>query len=88
MPPPHVVLHARTAMSLIAALTSTDLLAMVPMQWEQFAATQSALQAIRVRERLPAPDVVLATRQGLPMTPAAEHLCDLLLREVPPPARG
>ncbi len=84
LPPPHVVLHARTAMSLIAALTSTDLLAMVPVQWEQFAATQSALQAIRIRERLPAPDVVMVTRQGLPLTPAAEHLADLLLREVPP----
>jgi len=81
--PPNVVLHARTALSLMAALTSTDLLAMVPVQWEHFAATQGTLQAVRLRERLPAPDVVLVTRQGLPMTPAAEHLCDLLLREVP-----
>ncbi len=81
--PPHVVLHARTALSLLTAITSTDLLAMLPVQWESFAATRSALHAIRVRERLPAPDVVMVTRQGLPMTPAAEHLADLLLREVP-----
>ena len=86
LPAPQVQLHARTAMSLIAALVSTDLLAMVPAQWEGFAATQAALRPIRVRERLPAPDIVLATRQGLPLTPAAEHLCDLLLREVPPDA--
>lgn len=83
LPPPKIVLHARTALSLIAALTSTDLLAMVPAQWEDFAATQGTLQAIRVREHLPAPDMVLVTRHGLPLTPAAEHLCDLLLREVP-----
>jgi len=83
LPPPRVQLHARTALSLIAALVSTDLLAMVPVQWEDFAATKAALQPIRVRERLPAPDVVLVTRQGLSLTPAAEHLCDLLLREVP-----
>lgn len=83
LPAPRVQLHARTAMSLIVALVSTDLLAMVPVQWQNFAATQAALQPIRVRERLPAPDVVLVRRQGLPLTPAAEHLCDLLLREVP-----
>lgn len=83
LPPPRVMLQARTAMSLIAALVSTDLLAMVPAQWESFAATQAALQPIRIRERLPAPDVVLIGRTGLPLTPAAEHLCDLLLREVP-----
>jgi LysR family transcriptional regulator of abg operon len=83
LPPPRVVLHARTALSLMAALTSTDMLSMVPVQWEQFPATQGSLQAVRLRERLPAPDVVMVTRQGLPLTPAAEHLSDLLLREVP-----
>jgi DNA-binding transcriptional LysR family regulator len=83
LPPPRVVLHARTALSLMAALTSTDMLAMVPVQWEQFPATQGSLQTVRLRERLPAPDVVMVTRQGLPLTPAAEHLSDLLLREVP-----
>jgi LysR family transcriptional regulator, regulator of abg operon len=80
---PRVMVHTRTALSLMTALTSTDLLAMVPVQWQDYAATRGTLQPIRVRERLPAPDVVLVTRQGLPMTPAAEHLCDLLLREVP-----
>lgn len=89
LPAPRIQLHARTALSLIAALVSTDLLAMVPIQWENFAATKAALQPIRIRERLPAPDVVLATRTGLPLTPAAEHLCDLLLRETPrPPLRS
>lgn len=83
LPPPRVVLHARTALSLMAALTSTDMLAMVPVQWEHFPATQGSLQTVRLRERLPAPDVVMVTRQGLPLTPAAEHLSDLLLREVP-----
>lgn len=85
MPPPRVMVHTRTALSLMTALTSTDLLAMVPVQWQDYAATRGTLHPIRVRERLPAPDVVLVTRQGLPMTPAAEHLCDLLLREVPRP---
>lgn len=83
LPPPRVVLHARTAMSLIAALTSTDLLAMVPVQWEHFAGTKGTLQPIRVREKLPAPDIVLVTRHGLPLTPAAEHLYDLLMRLAP-----
>ena len=81
--PPRVMLQARTALSLMVALAHSDMLAMLPVQWESFPLTADVLQTIRLREALPAPDVVLVTRQGLPLTPAAEHLCDLLLREVP-----
>jgi hypothetical protein len=38
---------------------------------------------IAVREVLPAPDIVLIRRPDLPLTPAAEHLVDLMLRHAP-----
>jgi len=39
-----------------------------------------------VREALPAPSIVLVRRPDLPLTPAADHFCDLMLRHIPQPA--
>ena len=52
----------------------------VPVQWAEFPLTRDALQVVRVREHLPAPDIVLVRRPTLPLTPAAEFLCDVMLR--------
>lgn len=86
LPAPRVRLNARTSMSIAAALSSTDLLAMLPVQWTQLSVVRDALSAIPVKERLPAPPIVLIRRPDLPMTPAAERFCDLLMRGVPRPA--
>ena len=83
LPPPNVALAARSALSLIVALAYSDLLAMLPQQWEGFPLTRDALQVIRVEEALPAPEIVLIQRSGVPLTPAAEFLCDVLLRQAP-----
>lgn len=80
---PRVVLQADTALSLMVALAHSDMVAMLPRQWQEFPLTRDVLQTLSLRETLPAPSVVLVTRHGLPQTPAAEHLCDLLLREMP-----
>jgi LysR family transcriptional regulator, regulator of abg operon len=81
--PPRIQLQAHSAMSLIVALASTDLLAMLPQQWNDFPLTEGALQVIRVRERLPAPDIVFVRRADLPLTPAAEYFSDMLRRSAP-----
>jgi len=81
LPPPQVLLRARSAMSIMVALAYSDLLAMLPVQWGEFPLTRDALQIIRIREPLPAPDIVLVRRRELPLTPAAEFLCDMLLRQ-------
>lgn len=83
LPPPRVVLAVRSALSLMVALAHSDLLAMLPSQWEGFALACNALHVISVREMLPAPDIVLIHRAGAPLTPAAEYLCDVLLRHAP-----
>ena len=83
LPPPNVILQAGSALSLMVALAQTDLLAMLPRQWEDFPLTADALQIIPVEEVLPAPDVVLIRRPDLPLTPAGEHLVDLMLRFAP-----
>jgi LysR family transcriptional regulator of abg operon len=80
---PRVLLRARSAMSMMVALAHTDLLAMLPVQWEEFPMTRDTLQTIRIREILPAPAIVQIWRPDLPLTPAAEHFCDLMKRYVP-----
>jgi LysR family transcriptional regulator of abg operon len=80
--PPKVMLQAHSAMSVMVALASTDLLAMLPQQWQEFPLTQGTLQVIRVRERLPAPHIVLVRRADVPLTPAADYFADMLRRFV------
>jgi DNA-binding transcriptional LysR family regulator len=83
LPPPRLVLRSQSALSLIVILSNSDLLAMVPQQWKDFALTAEALAAIRIREPLPAPATVLVRRRDIPLTPAAAHLATLLARHVP-----
>lgn len=80
---PKVVLQASSAMSIMVSLAHSDLLAMLPVQWEEFPMTRDALQVIRVRESLPAPDIVMVQRPDFPLTPAAEYLSDVLKRYGP-----
>src|SRR3954470_9474799 len=83
LPRPEVLLRARSATSLMVALAHTDLLAMLPVQWGEFPLTRDTLQLIRIREPLPAPPIVCIRRPNLPLTPAAEHFLDLLMRNQP-----
>lgn len=83
MLPPAIMLQAHSALSVIVALSSCDLLAILPMQWNEFPLTRSVLQVINIRERLPAPDIVVIRRPDLPLTPAADYFCDLMKRYVP-----
>ncbi|MDP2678815.1 MAG: LysR substrate-binding domain-containing protein [Rhodoferax sp.] len=80
MPEPKIMLQAHSAMSIMVALTSSDLLAILPMQWNEFALTREVLQVINIREHLPAPSIVCVRRSDLPLTPASEFFCDMLRR--------
>ena len=83
MPPPRLALRSQSAFTLMIALASSDLLAMVPVQWIGFSETSNTLAPIPVKEVLPAAPIVMVRRAGLPLTPAAEFLLDLLRRQVP-----
>jgi LysR family transcriptional regulator of abg operon len=80
LPPPKLVLQAHSALTLIVSLLYSDLLTMLPSQWTAFPLTRDALQTIDVAERLSAPPICIIQRAGLPLTPAAEHFCDLIRR--------
>ena len=59
-------------------LLYSDMLAMLPVQFMDFALAKSAMTSIPVKEHLPAPPMVLVRRTGLSLTPAAEYLVELL----------
>ncbi|HEV2508797.1 LysR family transcriptional regulator [Bosea sp. (in: a-proteobacteria)] len=80
LPPPRLAVRSQSALTLLTCLANSDLLAMVPAQWERFEMTGKALITIRVEEELTAPPLVLVRRSDLPLTPAALHLLDLMRR--------
>lgn len=80
MPMPNIAVHARSGLTMIAVAASTDLLALVPRQWLDFAGRTGLLEHIAIREQLRAPALRIIHRARLPLTPIAQHLCDLFRR--------
>lgn len=83
LPAPKLALRSQSALTLMSSLAASDLLAMVPIQWIQSPWVGDQLERIPVRESLRAPSIVTIRRAGLPLTPAAEYLLDLMRRNVP-----
>jgi LysR family transcriptional regulator, regulator of abg operon len=80
LPAPKIRMLAHSALTMIVAAASSDLLTMLPKQWCEFPWTSALLQVIAVKDVLPAPAMHIVRRARLPLTPAAEYLCDLLRR--------
>ena len=80
LPPPKIAVQARSALTMITAAASSNLLAMLPVQWLSFARSTGLLSPMKLRERLEAPAIFMVSRSSLPLTPAAEHLSDLFRR--------
>jgi hypothetical protein len=62
---------------MITAAASSDLLAMLPQQWLEFAQNTKLPEQIKIEEQLQAPALYLITSLRLPLTPIAERLSDL-----------
>src|SRR5262245_10282696 len=67
-------------LGLITLLSNSDMLAIVPRQWTEFPPTRGVLRMLSLKETIEAPPITLIRRGALPLTPAAEYLCDLLRR--------
>lgn len=80
LPPPRLAVRCQSALTLITCLAHSDLLAMVPVQWSEFALTRDVLKTIDIAEELAAPAIVVVQRANLPLTPAATFLLDLMRR--------
>jgi DNA-binding transcriptional LysR family regulator len=80
LPAPMIAARTQTALSMIVLAAYSDYLAMLPEQWLDFVKTGRLLHHIDVREELVAPSICVVRRARLPLTPVAEHLCDLFRR--------
>ena len=80
LPPPKLVMQARSALSFLYAVAYSDLLMMLPIQWTQSSLFRDALQRLHIVESLPTPPICIVQRTGLPLTPAAEYFCDMMRR--------
>lgn len=80
LPNPVIAVQAQSALSMITVAASSNILAMLPRQWLDFARAGRLLTHIRLKEELAAPAICIVARASLPLTPVAEHLCDLFRR--------
>lgn len=86
LPVPRVMCRAQTALSVLTAVAHSDLLVMLPRQWLSNTLNVASLEVLQLRETLRAPAIVLVHRSDSPLTPPAEHLCELLMRALPLPS--
>jgi LysR family transcriptional regulator, regulator of abg operon len=81
LPMPRLVFHSQSALTMMIALANTDLIAMIPKQWSTFPFTTDAFATISIKETLvEAPPITMIKRAGMPLTPAAEYLAELVRR--------
>ena len=80
LPAPRLVMRSRSSLTFLMAISNSDLLMMLPVQWLDSPLAKHVLEPIHVKEDLPTPPICIVRRAGLPLTPAAEHFCDLLRR--------
>ncbi len=80
LPPPRMIVQARSALTFLFTVAYSDLLMLLPIQWTQAPLFRQALQPIHVQEDLPSPPICIVRRNSLPLTPAAEYFCDMIRR--------
>lgn len=80
MPPPAIVVQAKSWLSIISIVASSDLLAPMPQQWQEFIAATNFVVRIPVSETTYAPAICTVRQARLPLTPAAQYLSDLIDR--------
>lgn len=78
LPSPNIVVHARSSLITVLAVAHTDMLSVLPQQWVEFTPLGHLIEPFDLLEPMNAASMYIVRRQGLPLTPMAEHLCDLI----------
>lgn len=78
---PRQMTRVDSQMGMLMLMLNTDVVALVPQQWAEASVVNELIRPIALNDDFPAPDVVMITRAGIPLTPSAEKLADLFLRE-------
>lgn len=78
LPPPKIVVHGRSSLVTVLAVAHTDLLTVLPQQWVEFKPLGHLIEPFDLLDSMLAAPMCIVRRRGLPLTPMAEHLCDLM----------
>lgn len=88
LPPPNIVVHARSALVTVLTVAHSDLLTILPQQWLESPLTDGMIDALELDQPLTSASICIVRRHGLPLTPMAEHLCDQMRKAGLNYARG
>ncbi|TPG16761.1 LysR family transcriptional regulator [Sphingomonas koreensis] len=77
--PPKILMQASSAMSLAIMISTSDLLAAVPEQWDEIIKVTGILARLPI-SNLKAPRICAVRRRNTPQTAALRHLNDLAVR--------
>ena len=80
LPPPKVVMHTTSATGTLLAVANSDLLTIVPVRMLSPPISAELFDVLPLEEPLTAAPICLVRRADLPLTPLAEHLCDMIRR--------
>lgn len=80
---PRLAFRSQSILTLMVLVSNTDLLALMPVQFVKFPVTGAWMCVIPVKETMPAPPIVVVRRASRPLTPAAQYLLDLMMRQIP-----
>jgi LysR family transcriptional regulator of abg operon len=82
LPVPQSTVQCEYGTALLALLTSTDMLSIMPRQWAETSVLSGLLGRIDVDEPIAGADIILIYKAGLPLAPAAAHMLTLLKRNI------
>jgi LysR family transcriptional regulator, regulator of abg operon len=80
LPKPHLAVQVQSALTLLTCLANSDLLAMAPTQWVDSPFTTQIIRKIEIKEELMPAALIVAKRSDSPLSPAADHMLDLMRR--------
>lgn len=80
LPMPRLSIRTQSALTFMTALTYSDCIGLLPEQWASSLFMADRLAIIEIDDLPIGPPMSVIKRSGLPLTPAAEHLFDLVLR--------
>ena len=78
LPPPKIAIHSATPLATVLVVANTDFLTILSGHWLRFSPLSGLFQSFDHIEPLAAAPICLVRRHGLPLTPLAEHLFDLM----------
>ncbi len=79
LPPPEIVINARSALVSMFAIADSDLLTVLPRQWLDVPFLKDLIEPLDL-PAMPGAPITIVRRQDAPLTPSAEYMCDMLRR--------